>query len=118
MNKIIHIYIGIMMDRFKLDYNENGCLRRRRKKQLREEMPDERETETETERERERDRETERERERQERIAIHFVDILYAVIPLQYINSMKYQEYHGKECSFYFLRGLLLKYFLFKNILK
>jgi len=101
-----------MMDRFKLDYNENGCLRRRRKKQLREEMRDERETETETERERERGR------ERQERIAIHFVDILYAVIPLQYINSMKYQEYHGKECSFYFLHRLLLKYFLFKNILK
>jgi len=63
--------------------------RRRRRKQLREEMRDERE------RERERDGESDR------RIAIHFVDILYAVIPLQYINSMKYQEYHGKEFSFY-----------------
>ena len=63
--------------------------RRRRRKQLREEMRDERE------RERERDGESDR------RIAIHFVDILYAVIPLQYINSIKYQEYHGKEFSFY-----------------
>jgi hypothetical protein len=32
MNKIIHIYIGIMMDRFKLDYNENGCFEKKKKK--------------------------------------------------------------------------------------
>jgi hypothetical protein len=75
------------------------ALRRRRRKQLREEMRDERGRE----RERERDGESDR------RIAIHFVDILYAVIPLQYINSIKYQEYHGKEFSFYC-------YDFFKNI--
>jgi hypothetical protein len=50
---------------------------------------------------REGERERERDGESDRRIAIHFVDILYAVIPLQYINSIKYQEYHGKEFSFY-----------------
>jgi hypothetical protein len=77
----------------KMDALRRRRRRRRRRKQLREEMRDEREREGE--RERERDGESDR------RIAIHFVDILYAVIPLQYINSMKYQEYHGKEFSFY-----------------
>ena len=80
--------------------------RRRRRKQLREEMRDERG--------RERDGESDR------RIAIHFVDILYAVIPLQYIIYQFHEvsRVPRQRVLFLLLHGLFLKYFLFKNILK